>query len=186
MCIRDSNEEILKINQTLEIDSENQINFQPAIEAIIQQKPDLSKMTFLIWNDIRGQYTELSSTQNSLPIKISLCELRNCDSIFIKYQIAVVNDINNALAEKVPKKKKKMKQEKRIKERVIGEVMEKVAEWRKLHEEGEMLNLDKAAEIIGISRKTLDDYNLQMRRADKMGFDFNAHKNSKMGVLRSL
>lgn len=62
--------------------------------------------------------------------------------------------------------------------------MEKVTEWRKLHEEGDKLNLDKAAEIIGISRKTLDDYNLQMRRAEEMGFDLQEHKNSKMGQLR--
>lgn len=62
--------------------------------------------------------------------------------------------------EKVPRKKKKMKPIKRVKERGIGEVREKIAKWRKLHEEGDKLNLDKAADIIGISRKTLDDYNL--------------------------
>lgn len=53
-----------------------------------------------------------------------------------------------------------------------------------MHEEGDKLNLDKAADIIGISRKTMDDYNLQMRRAEQLGFDFIKHKDSKMGVLR--
>jgi len=38
--------------------------------------------------------------------------------------------------------------------------------------------------VIGISRKTLDDYFLQLRRADDLGFDFEANKNKKMGVLR--
>lgn len=46
------------------------------------------------------------------------------------------------------------------------------------------LNLDVAAKMIGISRKTLDDYFLQLRRAESFGFDFQAHQDDKMGVLR--
>lgn len=38
--------------------------------------------------------------------------------------------------------------------------------------------------MVGISRKTLDDYYLQLRRAEDLGFDFDANKNKKMGVLR--
>ena len=77
-----------------------------------------------------------------------------------------------------------MKPEKRIKERLISDVIEKVNEWRKLHEEGSKINLDKAANVVRISRKTLDDYNLQMRRARELGFDFSKHLHDKMGVLR--
>ena len=44
--------------------------------------------------------------------------------------------------------------------------------------------LDQAANIIGISRKTLDDYYLQLRRAEELGFNFEENKNKKMGVLR--
>lgn len=81
--------------------------------------------------------------------------MRNSESIYMKYQATT-----EKLPEKAPKKKKNMKKEKRIKERGIGEVIEKVQAWRKLHEEDPKLNLDQAAQAIGISRKTLDDYNL--------------------------
>lgn len=82
--------------------------------------------------------------------------------------------------------------DKRVKERYIEKVREKVAEWRGMHEIGvkdyngncEKLNLDQAANQIGISRKTLDDYYLQLRRAEQLGFDFEKNKNEKMGHLR--
>ncbi len=75
--------------------------------------------------------------------------------------------------------------EKRIKERDIEFVREKVTEWRKIHEESNnKMNLDQAAKMVEISRKTLDDYSLQLRRADEMGFDFKQNKGEKMGVLR--
>ena len=58
--------------------------------------------------------------------------------------------------------------DKRVKERYIEKVREKVSEWRAMHETGfrdkdgniQKLNLDHAANYIGISRKTLDDYYL--------------------------
>jgi len=46
------------------------------------------------------------------------------------------------------------------------------------------MNLDVAAEQLGISRKTLDDYSLQLRRAREYGFDFEKSRNEKMGFLR--
>ncbi len=88
------------------------------------------------------------------------------------------------MPQKKAKRKKTKVNEKRVKEREIKFVREKVCEWRKLHEVGDKLNLDQAANVIGISRKTLDDYFLQLRRADDLGFDFEDNKNKKMGVLR--
>ena len=46
-------------------------------------------------------------------------------------------------------------------------------------------NLKEAAGIIGISKKSLDDYLLQLRYGRKFGFDFDSHKESKVGVLRT-
>lgn len=82
--------------------------------------------------------------------------------------------------------------DKRVKERYIEKVREKVGEWRAMHETGfrdkdgnlQKINLDQAANIIGISRKTLDDYYLQLRRAEQLGFDFERNKSEKMGTLR--
>lgn len=58
----------------------------------------------------------------------------------------------------------------RVKERKIGEVVEKVALWRRLYtgffdENSKFVSmtLDQAANKVGISKKTLDDYLLQIR-----------------------
>jgi len=70
----------------------------------------------------------------------------------------------------------------------------KVIEWRKLHEIGKLdvntnrtvrLTLDAAAEHVGIPRKTLDDYFLQIRRAQQYNFDFTKHLKLKMGIIRN-
>ncbi|KRX04685.1 hypothetical protein PPERSA_09477 [Pseudocohnilembus persalinus] len=81
------------------------------------------------------------------------------------------------------KPKKKMKNEKRIKERTIKDVKEKVYQWRNIAIDNN-ISLEKAAEIIGISRKTLDDYCLQIRKGKECGFDYVKNKNAKMGELR--
>ena len=61
---------------------------------------------------------------------------------------------------------------KRIKERYIKDVIDKVNLWRNLHKEGWYdnqkncnvhLSLDAAAQKVGISKKTLDDYLFQIR-----------------------
>ena len=66
-----------------------------------------------------------------------------------------------------------MKNEKRFKERGIQKVIELVEEWRKIHrEEKGKLNLESIAQNMNVSRKTLDDYSLQLRKAQQLGFDF--------------
>lgn len=85
-----------------------------------------------------------------------------------------------------------VKQGRRTKERKIGFIIEKVALWRKLYngvvnENGETVrySLEEAAQKVGISKKSLDDYLLQLRFGRKFGFNFNDHKNDKVGVLRA-
>ena len=38
--------------------------------------------------------------------------------------------------------------------------------------------------MVNISKKTLDDYLSQIKKGKKHGFNFNEHKNEKIGVLR--
>jgi hypothetical protein len=38
---------------------------------------------------------------------------------------------------------------------------------------------------VGVSKKSLDDYLLQLRFGKKFGFDFQKHKDDKVGCLRS-
>jgi hypothetical protein len=77
---------------------------------------------------------------------------------------------------------------KRTKERKISEIVEKVYEWRKLHQGGgpgkSGMSLEDAAVVVGISKKSLDDYLSQIRYGKKYGFDFNHHAEDKVGELR--
>ena len=71
-------------------------------------------------------------------------------------------------------------------------MIEKVLKWRELYAgmvngkegEGEKIPLDQGATIVNISKKTLDDYLAQLKKGRKYGFNFNDHKNEKIGVLR--
>lgn len=84
------------------------------------------------------------------------------------------------------------KANRRTKERKISFVIEKVSMWRKLYngiqdQNGKIVrySLEDAAKKVGISKKSLDDYLLQLRYGKKYGFDFNEHKEAKIGVLRA-
>ena len=46
-------------------------------------------------------------------------------------------------------------------------------------------SLEDAAAKVGVSKKSLDDYLLQLRFGKKYGFDFQKNKNEKVGGLRS-
>ena len=46
-------------------------------------------------------------------------------------------------------------------------------------------SLEDAASKVNVSKKSLDDYLLQLRFGKKYGFNFQEHKNDKVGVLRS-
>jgi hypothetical protein len=107
--------------------------------------------------------------------------------------------VNNNIAPKfgssgfrITRSNSSVKKSKRTKERKIGYIIEKVNTWRKLYngfydETGKFTkySLDESAKIIGISKKSLDDYLLQLRLGRKYGFDFNSNKQNKVGILRS-
>ena len=46
------------------------------------------------------------------------------------------------------------------------------------------MSLEDAAVKVGVSKKSLDDYILQLRQGKKYGFDFEKHRHEKIGVLR--
>ena len=46
-------------------------------------------------------------------------------------------------------------------------------------------SLQDSADKVQVSKKSLDDYLLQLRFGRKFGFDFETHKDSKVGVLRA-
>ncbi|CAK76249.1 unnamed protein product (macronuclear) [Paramecium tetraurelia] len=81
---------------------------------------------------------------------------------------------------------------KRIKERYVHEAMLLVEHWRSLYQQPYLQNgrqlkitLDKAAEIVGIPRKTLEDYYYQLKKAETL-VDLQNFKNCKIGVIRRI
>ena len=67
---------------------------------------------------------------------------------------------------------------KRTKERTISDIIEKVSVWRKLYNgvlmDGNLVrySLEDAAKKVDVSKKSLDDYLLQLRFAKKFNFEF--------------
>ena len=85
---------------------------------------------------------------------------------------------------------------KRAKERKIGYIIKKVFMWKTLYngiystdEKGNKIKikytLEQAAAKAGISKKSLDDYLIQLRIGKFFNFNFTEHKNDKVGILRS-
>ena len=73
----------------------------------------------------------------------------------------------------------------------IKDVISKVCAWRRLwvgvsDENGDLqrYSLNEAAKIVKISRKSLDDYLLQLRKGKKYGYDFKNNQNTQIGSLR--
>jgi len=46
------------------------------------------------------------------------------------------------------------------------------------------MSLERAADKVGVSKKSLDDYLAQLRAGRQFGYDFNANKDKKVGDLR--
>ena len=143
--------------------------------------------------------------QEKIFIKESIINPKNKEMITIKLKFRQIINKDNALKMEymiLDEGKNEEKSEnsypelgiktRRAKERKIGSVVRKVYIWRKLYsgfqdEQGRTikLTLEEAAKKVGISKKSLDDYLIQLRNGRNLGFNFNEHQNDKIGVLRS-
>jgi hypothetical protein len=71
---------------------------------------------------------------------------------------------------------------------MISEVIEIVKRWRDLHiqKRGEKkISLQEAAKMVGLPKKSLDDYYYQLRLGEKYGFDFKINFYERIGCLRN-
>ena len=148
---------------------------------------------FSIFIKTAGEYVYLGSDpiDPNLYIDQTLVDFEN-------FKIKIVSYLEDKLVKKTEKqlfdKKEtnKNQKDKRTKERKIEFIVEKVNAWRRLYngfynENGEYTrySLDQAAKMVGISKKSLDDYLLQLRLGRKYGFNFNQNKTKKVGILRA-
>jgi hypothetical protein len=74
----------------------------------------------------------------------------------------------------------------------VGYVVEKVAHWRRLYNgyydgnfKHHRMSLEEAADKVGVSKKSLDDYLAQLRAGRELGYEFNTSKDMRIGDLRS-
>lgn len=81
---------------------------------------------------------------------------------------------------------------KKTKKRKIGQIIDKLKIWRSYYNGyvnyyGKLvkLSLYEAASRVGIPKKSLDDYLLQIKLGKSYGFNYNKHKDDNIGVLRA-
>ncbi|KAL4496122.1 hypothetical protein ABPG72_015544 [Tetrahymena utriculariae] len=93
-----------------------------------------------------------------------------------------------SLTEQAPKKRRRQTLNKRSHERTIRESILLVTQWRNSYEyyksKNQVKDLQEVAKDMGISKKTLDYYYLELRTAEFFNFDFDQHLNQRMGFLR--
>ena len=108
--------------------------------------------------------------------------------LFIK-KIPIENDDSSDATLSASGNQKECKS-KRSKERTIKEVKYKVDQWKelckKLKEDQPSCKKisEKASAIVGIPKKSLDDYMHQIKLGESYDFDFDKHGNDKIGLLR--
>ncbi|CAK72083.1 unnamed protein product (macronuclear) [Paramecium tetraurelia] len=97
----------------------------------------------------------------------------------------------DTILEQQPNEETNSKKNQKTKQRTLSQVVERVALWRRLYtgfydqnKTFVQMSLDKAAEKVGISKKTLDDYLLQIRYGKRYGFDFKKNSNEGISKLR--
>lgn len=74
---------------------------------------------------------------------------------------------------------------KRAKERTLDFIIRKVFQWKELRNlTDNKMSLVEAASMIGLSKKSLDEYFTQIKEGRKYGFDFNKYKFDKVNKLR--
>ena len=84
------------------------------------------------------------------------------------------------------KEKSNLKGSGRDKEKTIGYSIKKLFMWQKIREKSESkITLVEASELVGMPKKTLDEYKNQIINGQKNGFNFSIHYKDKMNVLRT-
>ena len=174
----------------------------------LEKEIPLENFQILYYNEIEKNYILIGkyplNKEKEILFKYNSNKIIN-DNIFIKIKLRQILERENLLKMEFIEGENDIGEEaiqkfeigennkiKRAKERKIGYIIRKVYMWRKMYsgfidDKGKRikLTLEEAAEKVGISKKSLDDYLIQLRVGKILGFDFNEHQNDKVGILRS-
>ncbi len=176
------------------------ILFQSAIAELRQRGYDMLRAKFWYFDTSLNDFVYCSAHPVPNSWSIPIRELGDKNTLTIKIQknpkVCSASEKDEQAPARAPSERPHQTQEgdklrSRVKERSLGVVIQKVHRWRALYNgiinmNGERLRytLQQAAEIVDIPKKTLDDYLQQIKTGKKYGFDFDAEKDSKIGVLR--
>jgi len=180
---------------------DNKISLAEILAPFKEKGFNFNSYMFLYFSKSQQIYTYCGCSNNS---EISFISLNDITDNLIKIRCRksktqpVLRDSEDFLQQEFQHENKPqestsaLRRGKRTKERRIREIVNKVTEWRKLYtgirgSDGNLTkySLEEAAAIVGIAKKTLDDYLLQLRFGKKYGFDFNLYKDEKVGTLRT-
>ncbi|KRX08872.1 hypothetical protein PPERSA_08976 [Pseudocohnilembus persalinus] len=134
-------------------------------------------------------FSEIESEDTDNKISLQQNASYTIDAELIKKNKLKIRSINKNDIENISTNQKI----RRDKERSIQFALEKVQQWKNIKEfgytndNGELitgLTQEQAAKVIGMSKKTLEDYSLQIRKAQQRGFSIESHLDEKMGILR--
>ena len=113
----------------------------------------------------------------------------------VKEEIEENNNSNNSTLTSLDKNKNYNNNNKKIisrrRERRIEYIIEKVILWRKLingfykNEVFQKFDSKKAAKIVGVSKKSLDDYTKVLRKGRKLNYDFNKNRKKRISHLKN-
>ncbi len=186
---------------------ENYITLNEIISQLEKEIP-LDNFQISYYNENQKEYILIGkyplNLDKEILIEYNSTKIIN-DNIFIKLRLRQIFDRENLLKMEFVEGENDNGEEaiqkfeigennktKRAKERKIGYIIRKVYMWRKMYsgfidERGRRikLTLEEAADKVGISKKSLDDYLIQLRIGKMLGFNFNEHQNDKVGILRS-
>lgn len=170
----------------LQVRSDNTILLVDAINALKNLGYNLTNKVFSYYSAQSNGF--VYSGKDNTGVAIPLNDAR--PQLVLKIRNPGAQPLGEDAKEPVVQEKKP--HSRRNKERKIGEIIEKVNDWRTLYTgtvdgsgKSVKYSLDDAAKLVGIAKKTLDDYLLQLRAGKKYGFDFQKHKDEKVGTLRS-
>lgn len=176
-------------NVSLHLDNNRCVPFSEIIKALKDRSYDVNNSLFSYYSEECKAFVYCGKCNSKEYYYVPF------DDAYPALQLKIRNPSGNSFGQSGTQEKKttgKKEHAKRNKERKIGDIIEKVNEWRTLYTgttdaSGNFVkySLEKAAEKVNIAKKTLDDYLLQLRAGKKYGFDFQAYKDSKVGVLRA-
>ena len=161
------------LQEKLTVIKSDQITLLELLKPFMDKGYLFNSHMFLYWSLSRRLYMYCGSSDTMEESFINLSDISN-NTVKLRCRRSAEIQEKQIIKNKVPSNNGKP-----VKDRKISEIIRKVTKWRKLYTgtampDGRVVKYSskEAANMIGIAKKTLDDYLLQMRIGMKYGLIF--------------